>query len=153
MQICMNKTNAFTRIKLLYCGAGFAALFSGFAIYAFFRNLNMILFRFIPKPAFLNTLYIPVKSDSIASSVLLFNLPDGLWFLSGALFIRSLWLANAKWRFIYFGIFVVAALALEMMQIFPAMPGTYDALDILFMGIFAFLESLIFNLFIKRRIV
>ena len=153
MHICMNKPRALTRIRLLYCGAGFAALFSSFAIYAFFWNLNMILFRFIPKPAFLDMFFIPVKSDSMARSVLLFNLPDGLWFLSGALFIRALWLANAKWHFLYFGIFAAAALALEMMQIFPAMLGTYDALDILFMGIFAFLESFIFNFFIKRRIV
>jgi len=140
-------------IRLLYCAAGFASLFSGIAVYAFFRNPEMILFRFIPKPVLLNTLFIPVKAHSIAGSVLLFNLPDGLWFLSGALFIRALWLINAKWRTLYFGIFAAAALALEIGQCSSFVPGTFDLLDILFMGIFAFIESNIFNTFIKRRVV
>ena len=128
-------------------------LLSGIAVYVFFRNFDMILFRFIPKPVFLGTLFIPVKNDSITSSLLLFNLPDGLWFLSGALFIRALWLTNAKWRILYFGIFAAVALALEIGQNFSFAPGTFDALDILFMGLFAFLESIVFNLFIKRRII
>jgi len=143
---------ALTRMRLLCCVAGFAALFSGIAVYVFFRNHDMILFHFIPRPAFLNTLFIPVINDSITNSVLLFNLPDGLWFLSGLLFIRALWLTNAKWRTRYFGIFAAATLALEIGQIFPTVPGTFDALDVLLMGIFAFMEISIFNLFIKRRI-
>ena len=149
----MHKKAAFTKMGLLYFGAGFATLFSGISVYVFFRNHDMILFCFIPKPAFLNTLFIPVINDSTAGSVLLFNLPDGLWFLSVLLFIRALWLTNAQWRSFYFGIFAVAALVLEIGQIFPTVPGTFDALDILFMGIFAFMESVIFNLFVKRRMV
>ena len=84
---------------------------------------------------------------------MLFSLPDGLWFLSGLLFIRALWLTNAQWRNLYFGIFAAAAFVLEIGQNFSLMPGTFDALDILFMGIFAFMESVIFNLFVKRRMV
>jgi hypothetical protein len=149
----MYEKAAFTRIRILCCVTGFATLFSGIAIYVFFRNHDMVLFHLISKPTFLNTLFISVKSDSIANSVLLFNLPDGLWFLSGLLFIRALWLTNAKWRTLYFGIFAAAALALEIGQIFPIVPGTFDALDVLVMGIFAFMEISIFNLFIKRRMV
>ena len=149
----MHEKVVFTRIRLLYCIAGFVALFGGIAIYTFFRNHDMVLFRFIPRPAFLDALFIPVNNDSIASSVLIFNLPDGLWVLSGMLFIRALWLTNAKWRAIYFGIFAAAALMFETGQIFHTVQGTFDVLDILFMGIFAFTESIIFNLFIKRRMV
>ena len=148
----MNVKAAITRIRLLYCGAGVVMLCSGITIYMFFRNLDIILFRFIPKPAFLDTFFIPVKKDSIAGSVFLFNLPDGLWFLSGTLFIRALWLTNAKWRNFYFGLFATVALVFETVQIFPAVPGTFDALDILFMGIFAFMESIIFIMFIRRKI-
>jgi len=139
-----------TRIRLLYCAAGLATLFSGVAVYVFFRNHDMVLFHFMPKPAFLNTLSIPTANDSMLSSVLLFNLPDGLWFLSGALFIRALWLANARWRAIYLGVFAAAALTLEIGQISSLISGTFDVLDLLFMGFFAFMESIIFNMFIRR---
>ena len=149
----MHEKTTLTRIRLLYCGAGLAMLLNGIAVYAFFRNFDMILFSFIPKPAFLGTLFIPVKNNSITSSLLLFNLPDGLWFLSGLLFIRALWLTNAKWRGLYFGIFAAIALVFEIGQNFSFAPGTFDAFDILFMGLFAFLESIFFSLFIKRRII
>jgi hypothetical protein len=149
----MREKIAFTRVRLFYCIAGFGTLFGGIAVYAFFRTHDMVLFRFVPKPAFLDALFIPVKNGATAGSALLFNLPDGLWVLSGVLFIRALWLTSAQWRAIYFGIFAATALALEIGQLSATTPGTFDWLDLLFMGIGAFVESLIFNLFIKRRVV
>jgi hypothetical protein len=85
--------------------------------------------------------------------MLLFNLPDGLWFLSGLLLIRAIWLDNPKWRVIYFYIFFLIALFMEIIQIFEGIPGTFDFLDIGFMVFFALAESLIFNKFINRSII
>jgi len=141
------------RLTFYYFVTGIAALFSGIAVYMFFRNANdMVLFRFVPKPAFLNSLFIPIKNDSLARSVFLYNLPDGLWFLSGVLFLRALWNEKPKTFLVYKLCFISAAFLLEILQVFDGIAGTFDLLDILFMGIFAFLESVIFNLFIKRRI-
>jgi hypothetical protein len=86
-------------------------------------------------------------------SMFLFNLPDGLWFLSGLLVIRAVWLTNLKWRAIYFGIFIFIALSLEISQLFEGIPGTFDLLDIVFVAFFACVESAIFILFIKRSVL
>lgn len=146
-----NKRNT-SQLKLFYCLISFLSLIGGIAIYAFFRNLNMVLFQFFPKPSFLNLLHIHVRTDSILMSMFLFNLPDGLWFLSGLLIIRAVWLTNLKWRAIYCGIFSIIALSMEFSQVFDGISGTFDVLDIVFMAFFALAESLIFNRFIKRRV-
>jgi len=141
------------KLKTIYFIAALVFFFGGITIYAFFRNLNMVLFRFFPKPLFLDTLFIPVKTDSVLMRLFLFNLPDGLWFLSGLLLIRALWLENALWGMVYRGIFCAVALLIELTQSFENIPGTFDLLDLLFMGIFAFLESIIFNSLAKRSLV
>jgi len=97
-------------------------------------------------------LYVPAKTDSIWSNLLLYNLPDALWCLSGLLLIRAIWLINTRWRAIYVGIFIVIALLFEILQLFGIIHGTFDVLDLAFICFFAFLESVIFYLLIKRRI-
>jgi len=153
MKKCVYKNFDNKKLKAAYLIAALALFFGGIAIYAFFRNLNMVLFRFFPKPLFLDALFIPAKTDSVLTSLFLFNLPDGLWFLSGLLLIRALWLENARWGMVYRGIFCAVALAIELTQFFENMPGTFDLLDLLFMGFFAFMESIIFNSFVKRSLV
>jgi len=149
----VDKNSDVKKLKTVYFIAALVFFLGGIAIYAFFRNLNMVLFRFFPKPLFLDTLFIPLKTDSILMRLFLFNLPDGLWFLSGLLLIRALWLENTGWGNVYRGIFCAAALVIELTQSFENVPGTFDLLDLLFMGIFAFLESIIFNSFVKRSLV
>jgi len=141
-------------LKLTYYIAAFLALLGGMAIYAFFRDINnMLLFHFFPNSPFLNSLYFPFKADSTWSNVLLYNLTDGLWCLSGLLIIRAIWLTNIRWSTIYGGIFIAMVLSFEALQLSGNIPGTFDVLDLAFMGIFAFLESIIFKLLIRRRII
>jgi hypothetical protein len=149
------KNHYFTlnRLRFKYCLIAFLAFFGAIAIYAFFRDHNFVLFQIFPKPFFLDMFYVPVRTDSILISMLLFNLPDGLWFLSGLLLIRAVWLANLKWRAIYGGIFALTALSMEILQLFESIPGTFDVLDIAVMAIFACVESTFFNLFVKRSVV
>ena len=153
MKKCPDKNSDIKKLKTIYFIAALVFFFGGIAIYAFFRNLNMVLFRFFPKPLFLDTLFIPVKTDSVLMRLFLFNLPDGLWFLSGLLIIRAIWLDNARWGTIYRGVFCAIALFIEISQFFKNIPGTFDLLDLLFMGIFAFLESVFFNYAVKRSVV
>jgi len=145
------RCNNLKRLKSVYCIASFIAFLGGVAIYAFFRkNNNMALFRFIPRPSFLDSLHIPIQSDSIWSNMFIYNLPYGLWCLSGLLLIRTVWLLNAKWRAIYGGIFIFMVMLYVILKLPGIIPGTFDVLDIIFMGSFAFIEGIIFKLFIRR---
>jgi hypothetical protein len=148
------KTNIKTvkQYKLIYSLTALVAFMCGAFIYLFFRNLNMVLFQFISKPPFLASFHVPVKAHTIWLSLFLFNLPDGLWFLSGLLVIRSIWLLNTKWRTIYCAVFCLIALLFEFGQLLKFIPGTFDPLDLLSMAFFAFVEGIIFTTFIRRKI-
>jgi len=148
-----NRENV-NQIKIIYYYIAFFTFLGGMAIYTFFRNIdNMILFRFINKPAFLKLLYIPIKKDSIWSNMFIYNLPYGLWCLSGLLLIRAIWLNNTIWRIIYSGIFIIIVMSYVALKLPGIIPGTFDVIDLIFMNSFALFESFIFNIFIKRRIV
>ena len=139
------------QIKLTYYIASPVVFIGGTAIYVFFRNINnMILFCFLSKPSFLSSLYIPIKTDSILFYMFIYNLTYGLWCLSGLLLVRAIWLHNTKWRAIYGGIFITVVMSYVLLKIPGIIPGTFDVLDLIFMGFFAFLESIIFNTFIRR---
>ena len=141
-------------LKIAYCFSSVGAFFGGVAIYAFFRNINnMTLFRFFPKPLFLVSLYNPIKTESIWSNMFIYNLPYGLWCLSGLLLLRGVWLDNVKWRAIYSGIFIAIVMSYVILKLPGITPGTFDVLDLIFMGLFAFIESIIFNMFIRRKII
>jgi len=142
------------RPKLVYCIAAFIVFMGGAYIYAFFRNIsNMVMFRFFPEPSFLATLYTPLQTDSIWSCMFVYNLPYGLWCFSGLLLVRGIWLHNEKWRVIYGGIFIAVVMLYVILKIPGIIPGTFDVLDLIFMGFFAFLESIIFNIFIRRNLL
>jgi glycopeptide antibiotics resistance protein len=75
-----------------------------------------------------------------------------LWFLSGVLLLRCLWAGQWKWQAVYIAVFYFLALTIEISQLGTNVPGTFDPFDLLFMGITALLEGVIYNSFIKRRI-
>ena len=141
----------YEHLKIVYCVSSVVAFLGGAAIYAFFRNINnMTLFHFFPKPLFLASLYNPIKTESIWSNMFIYNLPYGLWCLSGLLLVRGIWLHNEKWRAIYSGIFIIVVMSYVVLKLPGITPGTFDVLDVIFMGFFAFIESIIFNMFIRR---
>ena len=148
---CINFTSS--RIRLTYIIASFLVFLGGITIYVFFRNHNVLLFQFFPKPAVLDLLHFPVRIDNVLVSLFLYNLPDGLWFLSGLLLIRAVWFTDFKWRALYACLFGLVAVSMEISQIFDSVPGTFDLLDIAFMALFALAESTFFNMSIKRSIV
>ena len=148
--ICNYKKLNKTRQKYFF--AAFFTLLFGLIIYAFFRNHDFVIYQFIPKPSYINMFNFTLKTDTLFTSMFLFNLPDGLWFLSGLLMIRAVWLTNPLWHLVYFLIFSIIAVFMETLQIFSFLPGTFDFLDILFMVFFAFFENLFFILLIKRKV-
>jgi hypothetical protein len=150
----LDEKESMKRLKLAYCIAAIAVILGGMAIYVFFRdNKNMLLFHFFPKLAFMGSLYFPVKVNTIWSNMFLFNLPYGLWCLSGLLFIRAIWLSNTKWVTIYSFAYLVMVMSFVFLKLPGIIPGTFDALDLVFPVSFAFMESLFFYVFVRRKIV
>jgi hypothetical protein len=142
------------KIKLFYFLVALAAFAAGVAIYVFFRNTNnLVLFKYFPSFSFLSLPPVPVNTNTWWGYLFVFNLPHGLWCLSGLLVIRAIWLTNTKWRVIYACFFLVIISALEISQISKHRNGTFDILDLTSYGFFAFVESIIYNKFIRRKIL
>jgi len=153
----MNKPSgaetSINRIKRSYYFVASLALLCGMALYFFFRDTtNMFLFRYFPKLSFMNTSFFTIKADSIWSYMLIYNLPYAFWCLSGLLFIRGIWLSDTKRGNIYSITFFVIVMSYVVLKLPGIIPGTFDLLDLVFMGSFAFMESLFFHMFIRRKI-
>ncbi|MFP3043785.1 hypothetical protein LQZ19_18390 [Treponema primitia] len=141
-------------IKTTYLILAIIFLFLGIAIYMSFRNSDILLYHWFFKPSFIDSLYKPVNTEiSFIKSLFVYNLPDGLWFLSGTLFIRFIWIKKINIHRLYFIIFTLMAIVLEIIQLNKNVPGTFDVLDLFFMGIGALVEGIIYNVFVRRRII
>jgi len=140
------------RIRTFYGLLSLGTLLAGMVIYFLFRDLNnIVLFSWIPKPVFLEAVLVPLQ-HSVPANFLRYHLPDTLWFLSAILFLRFLWFYKAKTQAVYIMCFYGIAFALEMSQLSQKVPGTFDVLDLLFLGISALVESLLYKFFITRRL-
>ena len=138
--------------RILYGLLSFAFLISGIAIYILFRNLNnIVIFAWIPQPEFLKTVLVPLQ-PSVLTDFLRYHLPDTLWFLSALLFIRFIWFYKIRVQKAYIFSFYAIGLVIETSQLSKKVPGTFDWLDLFFMGIGAFIEGLLYKLFIQRRL-
>lgn len=141
------------KIRLLYSLLSLLTLIAGMVIYLLFRNINnMVLFEWLPKPVFPDMFLVPLQPSGF-TNFFRFNLPDMLWFVSAILFFRFFWFYKIKTQTVYILCFYVIGLVLETSQLLKRIPGTFDWFDLLFMSIGAFVESLLYKNFIKRRIV
>ncbi|GBU29192.1 hypothetical protein R84B8_02756 [Treponema sp. R8-4-B8] len=141
-----------SRFKNLYGFLSIFTLITGMVIYLLFRNLNnMLLFSWIPKPIFLNNKLVQLQ-PSVFSDILLYNIPDALWFVSAILFLRFIWFYKTKEQTIYIICFYIIGFVFEISQISEKIPGTFDWLDLLFLFIGAFVEGLLYKKFILRRL-
>ena len=145
------------KIRILYFFLSFIFLFAGMSIYMFFRDRNIIsvavikMFEWIPS-ANINFADLPLKlKPSFFSNVLMYNMADMLWILSGILFFRFIWFYNLKMQKIYIFCMYGIGLFLEIVQSTKKIHGTFDWYDIFFISIGAFAESLLFYIFIRRR--
>jgi hypothetical protein len=140
-------------MKTLYGLLSLLALVSGMTIYLLFRDVNnMVLFSLMPKPEFLKTILIPLK-PSLFSNILRYNIPDMLWFVSAILFFRFMWFYKTNIQKAYIFCFYIIAAVFETSQLSKKVPGTFDWMDVLCMGIGAFVEGLLYKNFIQRKIV
>jgi hypothetical protein len=141
-------------IKFIYFSLSVISLVLGVMIYAGYRNTDILLYNWIAKPKFIEMFYKPmVTESSIVNSIFVYNVPDGLWFLSGILLTRSIWLTKLTTFNLYMLIFSLIAFILEFSQLNKNIRGTFDILDLLFMSLGIFAEFTIYTLFIRRRIL
>ena len=126
----------------VYFSFSVLTLTTGFLIYYFFRSGDMLLyqwFAFLPRS---NTV-ITFSRLSLLTNFFRYNLPDGLWLLSGLLFLRALWHEQPKTFLIYQLCFLCMAFLLEVLQVFDGIAGTFDIFDLLTMGSIALMESIV----------
>jgi len=124
----------------------------GMCIYLLFRDLNhLVLFSRMPMPEFVGSAIVHLPPSAL-SNALMHNTAGMLWFVSGILFFRFAWFHRVKEQNIYIGCFYGVGGILEICQLSERVPGTFDLLDLAFMGIGAFCEGLLYNTFVKRRI-
>jgi len=106
----------------------------------------------IPELEFSKLIIIELRT-SIFSNILKYNFPDMLWFVSGILLLRFIWFYKKNEQNIYVLSFYVTGMVFETSQLSDSVPGTFDFLDLLFMGIGAFVEGFLYNKFMLRRFV
>jgi len=141
------------KIRVFYGLLSLLTLVLGMIIYLLFRDLNnIVLFSWIPKLDFLEIMIVPLK-PSIFSDFLRCNMPDMLWFVSGILLLRFIWFYKFKEQIAYVLCFYITGAVFEISLLSEKVPGTFDWLDLLFMGIGAFVEGLLYNIFTRRSFV
>ena len=126
--------------RLVYLMSSVIALFTGILCYYILRDFNMIFFKIFK----IKITYANIRlSDNFITYFLKYNLCDGLWLLSGILFLRFIWFYNPEIGNYYIIIFIGIALLLELLQLIEYFPGTFDIFDIFTMASFALLEHCI----------
>ena len=139
------------KIRLFYGLVSILTLLTGMLIYFLLRDVNnILLFKWILKPTFLKTILVPLK-PSIFSNFIKYHLPDMLWFVSGILFLRFIWFYKIKIQKLYIWFFYCLGLVIETSQLSNNVSGTFDILDLIFMGIGAFVEGLLYKINFLRR--
>jgi len=140
------------KVRITYGLLSSLFLIIGIVIYLLFRDLsNLIFFTWVPKPEFVGNLFIQLP-PSVFTSVLRHNMAGMLWLVAGILFFRFIWFYRVAAQKVYIWCFCGIAALLEIGQLSARIPGTFDLLDLLFMGIGAFVEGLLYNIYVKRRI-
>jgi len=119
-------------------------------IYLLFRDLSgLFILKWVPGLVFTQRVFIQLPS-SVFSYILLYNIPDMLWYVSGILLLRCIWFNKPKEQKIYIICFYIIGALFEITQVFPSIPGTFDFLDLLFMGIGALVEAVVYYKFTTR---
>jgi len=135
----------------LYFSLSVLTIVGGFLMYYFLRNGNMLIhqwFDFLPR----NDSTITFSHSSVLTDFFRYNLPDGLWLLSGLLFLRAVWHEQPKIFLVYWRCFLFIAFLLEIAQLFVGIVGTFDIFDVVTMGSIALLESIVHKAQLIRRL-
>ena len=131
----------------------FVPLAFGSLIYVFFRDSNLILFKWLEKIYISGPIFL-VRSFTYPISIylpnwFLYSLPDGLWIFSLISILLIIWKNTiSKHNLFWFILIPTTVILLEIGQFFGFIAGTFDLMDIIFYLLGTILPFLIFtNLF------
>jgi len=111
-------------------------LFIGGLIYVCFRSENILFFSWLRHINFNYSFFRQINlNDTAISSYIVYNLPHGLWVLSGLLLLRVA--TENKILVFYSIVFIVISIGLELGQLVGMRPGTFDQLDLITIVIFS----------------
>ena len=139
------------RRRITLVCAALVSLLAGALIYALFRRGGLPVFGIGGGPAFRELSAWGAHSGPLGY-FLVYNVPDGLWLLSGILCVRAVWLEQAAGaQRAYVLVFCALAMLFEALQWFRVVPGTFDVLDMFAMAVTAFGESVYYINFVKKE--
>ena len=110
----------------------------------------MFLFAWLPENEWAKTVFVRLR-PSVFSDFLKYNLPDTLWFLSGIALLRFIWFCRLKEQKVYVSCFYATGAVFEISQLSEKVPGTFDIPDLIFMGLTAFIEGLLYKNFVLKK--
>ena len=119
-------------------GVPSAALFLGGMIYVLWRSDSLLMFHWfehlgLAEPVLTMRLFAAPYSGSFPSWFY-FALPNGLWLLSGILFLHCVWGSRALWQpAIWASILSLIAITSELCQYWGIVPGVFDGWDLFFL--------------------
>jgi hypothetical protein len=146
-----NNINA-KKLPLIYFSLSIFSMVAGFMVYYFLRENDLLIyqwFHFLPQ----NNNTITFSDKSFWLDFLRYNLPDGLWLLSILLFLRAIWHNDQKTFLIYKLCIIVIGFTFEILQVFDAVPGTFDFLDLATMGSIALVESVVHKILLTKEMI
>jgi hypothetical protein len=76
-------------------------------------------------------------SNNIISLYTVYSLPNGLWILTGLLFLRIILNNEKRMLIIYSIIFIIISIFIEIGQLFNLISGTFDKFDLITIIIFS----------------
>lgn len=149
MEIALQQDNKASKaLRLFNLSLAALALGLGGMIYIIFRTESLLMFKWldgISMSAVVENLRLHFGSTSLDEWIV-YNLPDGLWLLSYMLVIHTLWYRDVNvYSRIFLWVLPVLAIGSEVLQLFKAIPGTFDPLDLL-----SYFGAILIFLVIKR---
>jgi hypothetical protein len=124
----------------------FLPLSFGGLIYIFHRNENIMFLSWLK---FINIDFMLLRQfdydKNIVSLFIIYSLPNGLWILSGLLFLNIFWKYEKTNLLIYSIIFIVLGISIEIGQYLNILLGTFDVFDIISILIFSIIGLVINN--------
>jgi hypothetical protein len=111
-------------------------LFIGIAIYAVFRDNDLMIYSWIPslnsaKNVIDANVSIPALHPVIKDFIV-FSLPDGLWLYAFTGFMILIWnKSDSRFKYVWMNIGGIIALCHEVGQGLGLFPGTFDIIDII----------------------
>ena len=127
-------------------------LIGGF-IYIAFRTTSLLMFKWFDILGLSNAIYTiraGVSDCKIASSWILYSLPDGLWTLSYIIVMAALWDFDLCKHYLIVFFIPILAIVSEVFQAFGLVHGTFDLVDLI-TYITATVLGIIYCSFIKNK--